>query len=126
MADSIRNEVKIPLPAWIIVDPEKHAAVGLPTSSVVLKDHTHMVEDYLPIFSTVDLASTFIEKSKGTLGIHVPLKLESLADIRDLLVKLQAAGGQHVGIDITIEAEGHFGEWLNIAIILKAIDAALN
>lgn len=112
-----KDEAKISLPVWAIVGEQKHAKVGLPTSTAILKDK--VVDDYLPIFSTRELALACIDRG---LSGHVPLKLEAVAEFRDLLVSLLAVGVQHLGIDTT--ATG--GKWIHISIVLDKIIAKLN
>jgi hypothetical protein len=114
-------EIEIPIPSFILVNAERHASVGLPTSSITLQDRTGI--SYLPIFRSHELATAILEKSKATLGGCAPLKL-ALTDIRALLVALSNTKCNHIGKNIDLERDGI--SLIHIDIIIDQIDAKLN
>jgi hypothetical protein len=108
------SDIKIPVPAWTIVNEERHADVGLPTSTAVLQDPTFGIKHLLAFFNSEDLASTFIAQTQGQLDGHVPLKLETVGQIRDLLVSVEAEaaqdGGARVGLELERRNEKNYGK----------------
>jgi hypothetical protein len=122
----IMSDIKIPVPAWTIVNEERHADVGLPTSTAVLQDPTFGIKHLLPFFSSEDLASTFIAQTKGQLDGHAPLKLETVGQIRDLLVSVSAAaaqdGGPRVGLELEMANGKIYGKTFSSRLCLEALD----
>jgi hypothetical protein len=121
MSDSTgkgHDELKIPLPSWTIVNDKKLA---------ILKDVSlGLVKDFVPLFRSSELACEFIENSNGLLNGYFPLELAAISDVRKLLAKMLAVGGEHVGIDCTFYKGQINGKWKHISVVLAAIDAASN
>src|SRR5262249_27619208 len=110
MTDDLIDHGKFLLqgPVWVLVDEARSRTRALPQALALWTAAD--TGQFLPVFTDEDLAGRFGEAAGDPA--KRPLRLPTLRALRALLVDLQRAGLQKVGIDVSLTPTPSSEEWL--------------